>query len=324
MNRAARNASDYESLRVTRRMLAGMAPVVRLALWGAGIALFLNHVGPLFSDAQWTWGERVVAGIVAVIDLGACGLAGWVMGWLFRGTAELIDVMVDQAEATDRTANLLEWHVAPALDRMAVALERSLAEPKPSADGQALAIAGIRQTIADGQWDQAERLVAAFARDAPDVAEAQLLSMELAEARRAAIADLHARLDAAKAAHDPIRAIEYRDALTQHLRGEPLHDLDHQLIRWVMGMIQRRLRAGKVQRDVAELAARAADSFGDTPEGASLRASLPTLRRSAGLCPRCAQPFVGIEDACPQCLAGAATRAATPPLPAGPSPEVSS
>jgi predicted amidophosphoribosyltransferase len=67
-----------------------------------------------------------------------------------------------------------------------------------------------------------------------------------------------------------------------------------------------------VQGDVAELAARAAESFGDTPEGASLRASLPTLRRSAGLCPRCAQPYAGIDEACPQCLAGLVPQALSP------------
>ncbi|MFO0950400.1 MAG: hypothetical protein U0835_04475 [Isosphaeraceae bacterium] len=57
-------------------------------------------------------------------------------------------------------------------------------------------------------------------------------------------------------------------------------------------MIQKRLRTGTVRPDVAVLAGRVADSLDDTPEGASLRASLPTLRRAAGLCARCAQPYV--------------------------------
>jgi predicted amidophosphoribosyltransferase len=48
-------------------------------------------------------------------------------------------------------------------------------------------------------------------------------------------------------------------------------------------------------------------SLYQTPEGASLRASLPTLRRAAGLCARCARPYKGIADACPACLTGAPT-----------------
>ena len=178
-----------------------------------------------------------------------------------------------------------------------------------------MAAAGIRQAIADGRWEQAERLIATFEDDHPGSSTARTLADELAEARRAAVADLRARLDAARAVHDPIRAIEFRDALTQHLRGEPLKELDRTLVKWVLGLIQRRLRAGQAQRDVAELAARAAESFGDLPEGASLRASLPTLRRSAGLCPRCAQPYAGLDDACPQCRAGSAPQAQTPSPP---------
>ena len=60
---------------------------------------------------------------------------------------------------------------------------------------------------------------------------------------------------------------------------------------------------------MVQLAARFAESFAATVEGASVRASLPTLRRSVGLCPRCAQPYIGVADACPNCLKGAAQRA---------------
>jgi hypothetical protein len=76
---------------------------------------------------------------------------------------------------------------------------------------------------------------------------------------------------------------------------------------------------------VAELATRVAERFPRTVVGASLRASLPTLRRSAGLCPRCSAPYKGIADACPKCLAAAATAAAAGTAAAtaapGPAPE---
>ena len=309
----APNATPYESLRTTRRALAGMSPVVRLGLFVAAVALFLQKAGPLLSDVQLTWGERMVAGITATTLLVGFGLAGWVAGRLLRAAAELIDVMVDQAESSGRAANLIEWHVAPALERMAVALERSLAAPREAAvDGKAMAVAGARQAILDERWDQADRLIAALTRDHPGSPEITGLADELAEARREVVDGLKAQLDAAQAVNDPERVIELRDALTQHLRGDPLRDLDRKLIQWLMALIQRRMRTGTVRGDVVTLATKVAESFGDTPEGASLRASLPTLRRSVGLCPRCAQPYVGLANACPQCQAADKTKAPAP------------
>jgi len=305
------DTSRYESLRASQRMLAGMAPVVRLGLLAAGVGLCLNQVGDLVSGAQLTWGEQRVVGIVVLITLSSFGLAGWVTGRLLKALAELADVLIDQAEAARRAANLVEWNVVPALGRIAVALERAAAAPRD--DGRALAVAGARQAIADGRWDLAGRLVAAFARDFPTAPEAAALADELTQAHEEVITDLRARLDAARSANDAEQAIEFRDQLTQHLRGDPLKELDRDMIKWLMALIQRRLRTGTVRSDVAVLAARVADSFGDTPEGASLRASLPTLRRSAGLCARCAKPYNGIAEACPSCLKSAAARAASGP-----------
>jgi hypothetical protein len=74
---------------------------------------------------------------------------------------------------------------------------------------------------------------------------------------------------------------------------------------WFLGLIHRRLRVGKIQPDVVRLAERFSETFSMTVEGASVRASLSTLRRSIGLCPRCARPYVGLAEACPRCLGGA-------------------
>jgi hypothetical protein len=299
-----RSASRYESLRASRRAFVLMAPIVRYGLCVTGLAVLLKQVEPLVSDMQLTWGERQVVGLTALITLGAFGLGGWVAGWIVRAMVELIDVMVDQAEATQRAADLIQWHVVPALERAAVALERANLAP-PASDGRALAIAGVRQAIGDQRWEQAERLIEAFLRDFPDAPEGPRLTQELAEAWQATIDDLKARLKAAREVNDPHAVIAFRDQLTQHLRGDPLRELDREVICWLMGLLQRRMRTGTVRADVAELAAKIADSFGDTPEGASLRASLPTLRRSAGLCPQCARPYRGIDAACPECLATA-------------------
>jgi hypothetical protein len=293
-------------------MLVRMAPVVRFGLFAAGVGLTLSQVSDLVSDAQLTWGERRVVGIVALITLGSFALAGWVLSRLLKAVAELAEVFIDQAESARRAAELVEWNVVPALGRIAVALERAAAAA-PRDDGRALALAGAQQAIEDEKFDLAERLVAAFVRDYPAAPEGGPLADELAAAREEAITDLRVRLDAARSANDPEQAIEYRDQLTQHLRGDALRALDRDLVKWLMSLIQKRMRHGTVRSDVASLAARVADSFGDTPEGASLRASLPTLRRSAGLCPRCATPYNGLGEACPKCLKSAlAPRAGVP------------
>jgi hypothetical protein len=307
-------STQYESLRASRRVLARMVPLVEFGLIAAGLGLFLNQVGDLVSDMHFTWGERRVMGVVALITLGGFGLGGWLAGRLLRALAELIDVICDQAEAASRTADLIEWHLVPAFERVALALERRGAEPA-AAGGLALAIAGVRQAIADGRWEQAERLLDALIRDFPTAEERQALADELTEARQATIDGLRARLDAAQSVNDPDQVITCRDELTLHLRGDALKELDRGVIAWLMALIQRRMRTGTVRTDVAFLAEKVADSFGDTKEGASLRAALPTLRRSAGLCPRCAQPYTGIAEACPSCTAAAAARrrSAAPP-----------
>src|SRR5579864_4550183 len=211
-----RDPSRYESLRASHRALATMGPLVGIGLFACGVVLFLQQVGDLFSDAQLTWGEQRVTAIVAVVTLGGFALGGWVASRLLRVLAELIDVLVEQAESAGRAADLIEFHVVPALSRVAVALERSAAQP--SSDGRALALAGVRQAIEACRWEQAERLFEAFTRDYAGTPEAASLAREIGDKRQAALAALQARLEAAQSANDPEHVIEFRDELTQHLR----------------------------------------------------------------------------------------------------------
>jgi len=114
--------------------------------------------------------------------------------------------------------------------------------------------------------------------------------------------------------NDPDRVLELHASLVVLSLGDAeQRELDHQVSRWLIGTIQKRLRGGTIGADVVELIGRIADRFDHTPEGASLRASLPTLRRCAGLCPRCGLPYTGIEDACPACLGTDLSQAPTPP-----------
>jgi hypothetical protein len=113
----------YDALRRGRRTLKLITPLVQLAFLGLGLTIFLDQSRALLSDAQFTWGERRVMGIIALLALGGCGFAGWVVGRLIGVAAELLDVMADSAEAAWRTCDLIERHVVPALSRMVTALE---------------------------------------------------------------------------------------------------------------------------------------------------------------------------------------------------------
>lgn len=72
----------------------------------------------------------------------------------------------------------------------------------------------------------------------------------------------------------------------------------------VMDEIFRRMHSGSVRDDVARLAQALVESFPESKEGLTLAQVMPVLRRSAGLCPRCARPYTGIANACHDCLRG--------------------
>ena len=115
--------SRYRSLHSSRRALARASPLVRFGIMSVGLGLFLDQVRPLITDSQFTWGERRVIGAVAVTTLGGCALAAWVVGSLIRAAADLIEVLADGAEASIRSAYLVETQLVPALTRAAVAME---------------------------------------------------------------------------------------------------------------------------------------------------------------------------------------------------------
>ena len=234
----------------------------------------------------------------------------------------LIEVLTLQAEASRRTADLIESRALPLLERIALALERAPSAATTGAAasaGPARGISEFRRAIGEARWDDAEAIARGLALENPGDPEAAALPDELDRLRRFAVADLRQRIEASRLANDPEGAIASRDDLARILRGEAILDVDRVLVKWLMGLIQRRLRTGTIRADVVVLAARVAESFGGTTEGASLRASLPTLRRSAGLCPKCAEPYTGVGDACPKCLA--ASPAPTPPGPSVDGPE---
>ncbi len=195
--------------------------------------------------------------------------------------------------------------IAVALERIATALERGASPHRSlSSDPRAEAVAELRHLIRDGKLAQAEILLGDFQIDHPDAPEAPALIVELAKKAQTAVENLHNQLAAARKSNSPEAALELRDELAPLLNSVERETVDRDLLTWLMSNLMRRLRTGTVRADVAILAARIANSFPHRPEGASLKASLPTLRRSAGLCARCAEPYSGEEDACPKCLPG--------------------
>ena len=211
---------------------------------------------------------------------------------------------------------MIESRALPLLERIAVALERAPMTFATGSNGEARGRGGeiveFRRAIAESRWEDARAIVRESALEKPDDPEVVAMSEELERTRQFAVDDLRQRIEASRLANDPDGAIGSRDELAQILRGDAIKEVDRALVKWLMGLIQRRLRTGTVGADVVGLAGRIAESFGGTTEGASLRASLPTLRRSAGLCPKCAEPYAGVGDACPKCLA--ASSAPAPPV----------
>ncbi len=202
------------------------------------------------------------------------------------------------------------------LSRIAVALEQIATEfqnpprfvqpPEPASDFRRQSIARFEQALTGGDLSLAltslETHIAEFPQD--DVSH---LRSQFAAARSREINKQTALLDAARQVNDPDRVIEVFSALKAMLEDDSRQALERELARWFLSLVHRRLRSGTIQPDVVTLAQKVSDNFGSTVEGASLRAALPTMRRSVGLCPRCAQPYVGAADACPRCLTAPST-----------------
>lgn len=163
-------------------------------------------------------------------------------------------------------------------------------------------LAEIRRLLRDHDWDAATDAVRAFRDEHPSDPRSVEASSELERAMQAALGRLEGQLQAARDVNDPDQVLEIHGRMTPLLDEERRNSLDVELARWFLSIVHRRLRTGRIQADVVALADRIAEGFGHTTDGASLRASLPTLRRSAGLCPRCARPYTGVAKACPECL----------------------
>ncbi len=176
----------------------------------------------------------------------------------------------------------------------------------PALTGIDPGLLAIERGFEAADWELAGSLIEALAIARPDDPALGPLRLRLEQGRQSAARALSEELQAARAAGDVERVLELHGLLGHSLDHEAKGALDRELAGWFLDRIQRRLHGGKIQREVVDLATRVAESFAATTAGASLRQSLPMLRRSVGLCPKCAQPYLGVAQACPVCLAAAA------------------
>src|SRR5262245_32352828 len=84
---SAKNTSFYQG----GKLLGRLAIAVQFGSLLLGLSLFLDQCRDLLSDAQFTWGERKVMAIAAIVTLGGCGLGGWVLARLLKLSAGVLD-----------------------------------------------------------------------------------------------------------------------------------------------------------------------------------------------------------------------------------------
>ena len=259
-------------------------------------------VSPATPDS--TWVKILLEGLALILGFGlagvcgaaACKLAGVALVARHERETNAGRLLITQAT---RAADLLEEFL---LSRGSQSEELEL-ENNAKAQ-RAVALAEIDRSLGLGQWTESESLIGAFSQRYPQDSKLGELRDRLHVGRQQALQDQMALLDAARKVNDPARVIELYQAVVPSLDVDRRQEVAADLAKWFLDLIHRRLRTGRIQAEVVLLATQVAETFATTVEGASMRAALPTLRRSVGLCARCAEPYTGTADACPRCLTG--------------------
>ena len=286
--------------------LAALGIPIGLGLLALGaFAAVLACFDAVFLAPPQTLAQELRQALQAVWLLLAFAFAAWAAFSLLRlwasVLAQRLEHDVQQFEALearlDRAVLLLE-RIAEGVDRRG----ETPASESPALFQRAHALAEIEVALRNHEWAQAESLLDEFETAYPGDHKLAVLRDSLRSARQSALDERIAELAAAREVNDPARVLELYRYVAPELDPEQRGTLQSEVARWFLTLIYRRLRTGKIQVDVVELAGEFAHSFAATTEGASVAAALPTLRRSAGLCPRCAQPYTGVDQACPECM----------------------
>jgi hypothetical protein len=252
------------------------------------------------NPTDWIYGLLNMGYVIAAYSLagiGTCALSRLLAAIIIAYFEYLERDAQNRSEQTDRGVVTLE--------RLLSALESwngPVAPGRVASDDRTRLLSEIEKSIRASRWDQAATMLDDFAGEYPDDPVLVGLREELVNARRAVNREHLAQLEAAREVNDPERVFEIYHAIIPSLEIEARVPLERELAKWFLTLIHRRLRTGTIQTDVVHLASRFSEVFATTVEGASVRAALPTLRRSVGLCPRCSQPYAGTAEACPKCL----------------------
>lgn len=321
----AESPHDYPTLRRTRTVLRVLGPLIGVGMSLAGLWLFGKTAYPKLTGMGYGTYERLIWGVIGLGYMLGLPLAGYVIQYLLRAGADLIELLIDSELAAEKTADLVERQLVPGINRIGQLLEKTnetLARAgavRPVAgpslvEARQQAIDGVREAMRREWWDQAKRLATSFAEKFSDAPEAKELPAQVEAAYRRKVESLRSQLDESLQANDPDATLNARDRLAPHLEGAELATLDRRVARRVIAYVRESLAEGRA-RDAVPIAERLVNSMGDTTsEGAQLRAALPTLRRSIGLCPDCGQPYDVSLARCPACEAKrtAGRAAATP------------
>ncbi len=295
---------------------ARLAVLDRVALligWGVAALGFIGAARMLVESgdsAASLPGGRLAGVLGAICMLGSTILAGLGVSSTLRVLVQWLSL--DQLQREGDRATQLPTSSAH------FSLGAAAAAPNPDREES---LADVRRALRSREWDEAAALLDAYSTTGSDDPRLALLRKQMESAKEAVRTEQLAQLDAARQVSDPERVLELHQSLIPLLDSETRGPLEADLSRWFLRLIHNRLRTGRIQTELATLAGRIAESFGHTVEGASLRASLPTLRRSAGLCARCGQPYNGMANACPACLSRSQVLP-TPPTAEAPGEEI--
>jgi hypothetical protein len=294
--------------------LHGGSPWGSLAVFGTGAGWGLAALGVVAGVERLldsvavsaTNPVRLTSAVLGALfcTLAFC-LAGWAVAAITRMMASTFLLCLEHAErASESRSKGISQAVAQLerlVDSMRQPVGRVISSPNPT-DDRAQSISEIVRATRAADWTVAQTRLDELEGSYPNDPELALVREQLARARRDAIQVTLTQLSAAREVNDPDRVLEIYQLVLPALDQAERTILDQDLAKWFLSLIHRRLRVGKVQADVVHLATRFSETFASTVEGASVRASLATLRRSIGLCSRCGQPYTGIADACPKCL----------------------
>ncbi|WP_165064071.1 hypothetical protein [Paludisphaera rhizosphaerae] len=252
--------------------------------WAAAAIFHGSWVLGLLAAAKHLvgWGD----GWTTILDAAYLALAHGIAGLLLAAPLRFLEAWLGGAGR----------HVAMTAAPM-------LASNPPSSPGPPTdRFAEVRRLLAAEDWEAADQLVLELQAEDGDSPQLARMVDETTTARNKAAERWRGLLQAAREVNDPARVLELYETRPTIFDEQTRRELDLDLAKWFLTYVHHRLRSGGLQIDLVGLVDRASDALGHTKDGASLRAALPTLRRGAGLCARCAKPYTGFSEACPECL----------------------